>query len=335
MRCSFWRVIVTKSPLTGWYGRVFWGNDRRNRINNVSVPSEIEGKMSKVDLIEESASMLADEISAFISTCSFPPTWQEGFGWRHNSEHKEVFLYWLTKLAGCASTINASIKLAKEGYWFQVAILARVITEAHLSIAFTLPRPDSKHGEWPNKKQTDAISNHYKETWEDPERPFENERSRPHIRDLAASVGHFQKGSKTLNPHDATQSAAQYMRYLSDFTHMAYPQIMELLEVDQGYVLNGNQESFTFGVDELGRLLCDSYLYSGIVTDFMKKVYLSCIEKAKENNDAPEKVQIFQSKYESVIVTMERLENNSKKIQDTFLAPDEEVVKVLKKFKKR
>ena len=52
------------------------------------------------------------------------------------------------------------------------------------------------------------------------------------------------------------------MRFLSDYTHMAYPPLMELLEEKRGYVLARQQRESLFGELELGHLLSNSYVYT-------------------------------------------------------------------------
>ena len=109
--------------------------------------------MSKLEIIQNATNKLSESISKLLEVCSFAPIGDKQFGWRHRYEHKEASLYWLTKLAGISSTLHACVRLAANGYWFQVAILARTITEAQLSIAYTLPKKDMKAGEWPSSKQ--------------------------------------------------------------------------------------------------------------------------------------------------------------------------------------
>ena len=159
--------------------------------------------MSKFEIIENAVNKLSKAISELLEVCSFAPALDNQLGWRHRDEHKKVSLYWLTKLAGIASTLHACVKLVPDGYWFQVAILARTITEAQLSIVYTLPKPEMKSGEWPSSKQKNVVESHFKETWDDPDSPYENDRLRTHIRDLSASIGHFQNKPGAMNPHDA------------------------------------------------------------------------------------------------------------------------------------
>lgn len=290
--------------------------------------------MSKLVIIEDAVNNLSDAISRLLACCSFAPVWNDHIGWRHRDEHKEVSLYWLTKLAGISSTLHACVKLAVDGYWFQVAILARTATEAQLSIAFTLPKADMKSGEWPSKKQKEAIENHFKETWDDPDSPYENDRLRPNIRDLAASIGHFQHKASALNPHDTSQTAIQWMRFLSDYTHMAYPQLMELLEEGHGYVLTANQKRSSFGEGELGHLLSSSYAYAEIITVLLGKIISSYGEKAKSENASKEKQKLFQEKQNKITEIFNILVEKGKTVGSHFPASDDEVKRTLRSFKK-
>jgi hypothetical protein len=290
--------------------------------------------MSKLTIINNDAQVLSETISSLLAVYSLPLDWNAQFyGWRHRDEHKEKSLYWLTKLAGISSSVNAAVILAREGYWFQVAVLARGIAEAQFSIAYTLPKPDMKAGEWPSSKQEQAIVNHFQETWDDPNRPYENDKLRPHIRDLAASVGHHQKNSSVLNPHDTSQTTIQWMRLLSDYTHMAYPQLMELFEGDRGYVLSGKQNRSSFGENELGRLLFDSYTYTESVILMMQKIFSGCERKAELNKNSQKK-SLFRDKSAKLADMLHILEERSKGLAVTFPAPDNEVRKILANFKK-
>jgi hypothetical protein len=197
--------------------------------------------MSNLNIVALAADEFSREVTELLSVGSFSPSWKDNFGWRHPDEMKDVVLFWLTKLAGIASSIHAAVSLAKQGYWFQVGILSRSITEAHLSIAYTLPKPHMQALAWPSDKQKEAIQEHYKETWADPYKPFSDQRQRPHIRNLSAAIGHMQDGESALTQHVASQSAMQNMRVLSDYTHMAYPQVMELFSGTGNFLLAGGK----------------------------------------------------------------------------------------------
>ncbi len=115
----------------------------------------------------------------------------------------------------------------EQGYWFQVGILSRSVTEAHLSIAYTLPKPNMQTGDWPNEKQHEVIREHFKETWTDLHKPFSDQRQRKNIRELSAAIGHIQDRDSVQTQHDASQVAIQIYRVcacsLRLHSHMAYP----------------------------------------------------------------------------------------------------------------
>lgn len=290
--------------------------------------------MSRLATIKDAADILSEAIADLLAVCSPLHVWNNQFGWRHCDEHKEVSLYWLTKLAGISSTINAAVELASGGYWFQVAMLARGIAEAQLSIAFTLPKPNMTADTWPNNKEKQAVGNHFKETWDDPESPYENDRLRPHIRDLAASIGHFQNKENVLNPHDSSQTALQWMRFLSDYTHMAYPQLMELLEGNRGYILSGKQGNSSFGENELGHLLSGSYAYAEAVTSLLEKI-ISGYEKKAEVEKNTKGVELFSARHKKLNNILSILEERNKIIEANFPLPDDEIKKILRNFKSR
>lgn len=290
--------------------------------------------MSRLDIIASAADEFSRGVAKLLSVGSFSPSWENRFGWRHPDEMKNPVLFWLTKLAGIASTIHASVSLAKQGYWFQVGILSRSVTEAHLSIAYTFPKPDMQSGEWPSDKQSEAIREYYKETWADPHKPFDDQRQRPHIRNLSAAIGHMQDGNSALTQHDASQSAMQNMRFLSDYTHMAYPQVMELFSGSGGFLLAGNQgEKPLFGEMALGRLIVSSFIYAEVVCEFLKKIYAGCVATMEAEQAEMKKAVMFQDKLQSITTLHDQLEATGTKLEEVFPSSDEEAQKVLRAFK--
>lgn len=291
--------------------------------------------MSRLDIIASAADEFSRMVAMLLSVGSFsPPSWNKDFGWRHPEETKDAVLFWLTKLAGIASTIHASVSLAKQGYWFQVGILSRSVTESHLSIAYTFPKPDMESGDWPSDKQNEAIREHYKETWADPHKPFDDQRQRSHIRNLSAAIGHMQDGNSALTFYDASQSAVQIMRLLSDYTHMAYPQVMELFSGTGGFLLAGNQEEKPlFGEMELGRLIVSSFIYAEVVCEFLRKVYLGCVAKAEAEQAEKKKAALIQDKHQLITALRDELEATGTKLETVFPSSDEEARKVLRAFK--
>lgn len=290
--------------------------------------------MSNLNIVASAADEFSREVAELLSVGSFSPNWKDNFGWRHPDEMKDIVLFWLTKLAGIASTIHAAVSLAKQGYWFQVGVLSRSVTEAHLLIAYTLPKPDMQAAAWPSDKQKEAVQEHYKETWADPYKPFSDQRQRPHIRNLSAAIGHMQDGNSALTQHDASQSATQNMRVLSDYTHMAYPQVMELFSDRGGFLLLGNQrEKPLFGEAELGRLIVSSFIYAQVVCEFLRKVYVGCVTKAAVDEAEKKSTARIQEKLQSITALLDRLEVAGAKLESVFPSPDEDVRKVLRAFK--
>lgn len=297
--------------------------------------SILDKPMTRLDIIASAADEFSRLVAALLSVGSLsPPNWNKDFGWRHPEGIRDVVLFWLTKLAGMASTIHASVSLAKQGYWFQVAILSRSVTESHLSIAYTFPKPDMKSGEWPNGKQSEAIREHYKETWTDPKRPFEDQRQRPNIRNISAAIGHMQSGNSALTPHDASQSSVQTMRYLSDYTHMAYPQIMELFSDAGGFLLAGKQANKPLlGEMELGRLIVGSFIDAESVSEVLRKCYLGCAEKAEAEQAEKKKVALIKSKLQSITALRDEFEAIGTKLETAFPSSDDEARRILRAFK--
>lgn len=197
----------------------------------------------RIKTLKEFGSELAQAVAVLLAAGTPRPGWNtKQAAWRHDTTTQNMVLFVLTKLAGSVSTTNAMLALAERGFWFESAILSRAVHDANLSIAFILPASET---DWPSPKQKEALDEFFKETWDDPERPFEEPRQRSQIpiKDLKTGLAKFQNDSSEMNPHDSGQTALQMMRFLSDYTHMAYPRLMELLEAVYGYRLNGEQPS--------------------------------------------------------------------------------------------
>lgn len=291
----------------------------------------MKNSMNHFAVIDSEMKELERQVSNLLKSCSAPPSWMPEFGWRHPEKSREIVLFWLLKLAAITSTINAAIILAKKGYWYQVGILARSITDANLSIIYTLPRPDMKPGSWPNEKQLDAVKTFFKETWEDPNAPFIDRQKRSHIRNLPGSIGHLQVNDSTLNQHDASQIAKQSMRFLSDFTHMAYPQIMELYSGDVEYRLEENQRGSSYGPIEFGRLVSNSFSSFLTVCHLIKKN----IEFKKDETASSASDNFYQLSMllEEIELIESKVEMSHKKIESVFSASELEVKNLLKSYK--
>lgn len=236
-------------------------------------------QMSDMEKLISTGRKLAEHVSELLVISTPCPKWDEKQGgWRHQIKDGELQIFLLTKLAGSTSTANAMLALASQGYWFQAAILARAVREANLSIAFMLPKPGMKSGDWPTKKQSDALDEFFKETWADPSRPFEDtsQRSQIRLQELSATLGHFSEKDGDISRHDAGQVAIQTMRFLSDYTHMAYPRVIELFEAHRGYVLCGQQKgAFAFDTRQAAAVLSDCCNYADSIALLIERPSVS------------------------------------------------------------
>lgn len=279
---------------------------------------------------------LADYVARILVISTPRPNWDKKHaGWRHEITGNELLLFLLTKLAGSVSTTNAMLSLAKRGFWFQAGILARSIREANLSIAFMLPKPIVKQGDWPSKKQKDALREFFKETWSNPERPFEDasQRSQILLKDLSAALGHLQQKDGDISQYDAGQSAAQTLRFLSDYTHMAYPRLMELLDAQRGYVLCGEQKGVSaFDFNQTAGVLFDSGNIADSVALLMVRIIKGTYDLAcsKNNQAVAGKLQIKLAEIQSL---QKKLEKLCTEIEENFHATTSHPEKILRQFK--
>ena len=289
----------------------------------------------RLEIIDDKARSIATLVAELMSVGTFAPELEPQFGWRHPERQKNVYLFCLTKLAGAASSINAAVLLGKSGYWFQVAVLARTITESLLSIAYVLPRPETAPGGWPNQKQQDAIKEHFMETWSNPREPFRDQRQRPVIKELSAANGSFQSKDGTLTPSDGTAAALQMMRMLSDYTHVAYPQVMELLQAGKGYVLTGGQSLSAFTEGDLGHLLGQCGTYACTVSELLRKCYAQIIALAEGDKVETHKLDGVRRKLDAITQLAEEFEQITNTLDKVFPSPNGEIAALLKQYRGR
>jgi len=282
---------------------------------------------------------LAVKLTAYVGTLlevrTRCPEWDtHQNAWRHDQKEDDVTLFLLLKLAGAASATNAMLALARCGFWFEAAVLARTVYDASLSIAFMLPTPDMAAGGWPSEKQKERLRDFAAETWDNPERPFEEprQRSQIQIKDMKAALGKFQSKSEEMNPHDAGQVALQMMRFLSDYTHMAYPRLMELLEAGHGYRLNGEQSVSTFGMSGISGALLYFAQTADSVALLLGRQLTLCYEHAKANapGDIAEK---FGKKATTVSEIQDTLSVLSSEIEAIAINDSASHKEVLRRFK--
>lgn len=276
---------------------------------------------------------LAHAVSDLLSYGTSCPDWHtKQAAWRHNPATHDALLFVLLKLAGSVSAANAMIVLAEKGFWVESAILSRSIYDANLAIAFILPASES---DWPSAKQKEALDAFFKETWEDPKHPFEEptQRSQIRIKDLKEGLAKFQDANTEMNPHDSGQAALQMMRFLSDYTHMAYPRLMELLEAGHGYRLNGEQpKSSAFGASGVAGTLnyCASTAHT--VSILISKV--ATVEYAK-NQGKPSALERLVKNSAVITEISNRLALLSAWVESATIPAGASARKVLRDFKSR
>lgn len=285
--------------------------------------------------MKEFAGELARTVSELLATGTPCPDWHaKQVAWRHDPAKQNAMLFVLLKLAGSVSATNAMIALAEQGFWFESAILSRAIHDANLHIAFVLP---GKEPDWPSKKQKDALDAFFKETWEDPEHPFNEstQRSQILIKDLKEGLAKFQNASTEMNRHDSGQASLQTMRFLSDYTHMAYPRLMELLEAEHGYRLSGEQpKSSAFGIGGVAGALnyCASTAHT--VSIFVMKVVHAAAEHAKSQGN-PKVAERLATKSALITKIHDSLASLSDRVESATVPAGASARKVLRDFKTR
>lgn len=240
--------------------------------------------MKSLEQLNSRAGELGVTVAKLIELCTRIPKWDtQQSAWRHEKPEDDVILFLLLKLAGSASATNAMLELAGRNFWFEAAVLARTVYDANLSITFMLPTSDLESEGWPTNKQVEHLQGFAAETWDNPERPFEESRQRSHIsiKNMKTALGRFQSAGDEMNPYDTGQIALQMMRFLSDYTHMAYPRLMEFLEPDHGYRLSGEQTGSAFGPNCVaGTILYFAHTADSVALLIVQQLTL-CAEHAK------------------------------------------------------
>lgn len=281
------------------------------------------------------AEKLARSIASLLEAGTRCPKWDSRqMAWRHDGAEDDVILFLILKLAGSVSAANAMLALACRGFWFEAAVLARTVYDANLSIAFMLPKPDMDRNSWPSEKQKERLRDFAEETWGDPTRPFEEPRQRSQIpiKDLKAALGRFQSKNNEMNPHDAGQVALQMMRFLSDYTHMAYPRLMELLEGEYGYHLSGQQAASAFGLSGAAGALLYCTQTADAVALLIGRQLTLLSEHAKASSSGPTG-EVFGKKAETILEIQRTLSGLSKEIEAIAIDDSASPTEVLQKFK--
>jgi hypothetical protein len=225
------------------------------------------------------------------------------------------------------------LTLVGEGYWFQAGILARSVLEANLNIYYMLP--NTAQDEWPNSKQRCALEEFFKETWSDPARPFDDSSQRNQIllKELAASLGRFQQKDAEVSKHDAGQVALQVLRLLSDYTHMAYPRIMELYDGEQGFVLLGQQEKESvFSADDVAAVLRETCNAAECVVTELERLFqgVYSLDLAKRGEEL---AKGFDAKRREVAEISQLLSRLGSDIEMISRTTPQDSKKLLRKFK--
>lgn len=294
--------------------------------------------MSKIAHLIKSGRKLADIVSHVLAISTPNPKWDgKQAGFQHPNEYSQESIFLLLKMAGSVSTTNAMLELSEKGFWFQAAILARSVHESNLSIAYMLPKPTDQKGDWPSEKQKKALTEFFKETWSDPERPFEDTSQRAQIllKELSAALGHFQPKDGDISVYDAGQAAVQTLRFLSDYTHMAYPRLMEFFDPNSGYSLSGQQKNTNgFDIRQAAGVLFESCTYSDSVCLLMSKLNKGVYELAASNNNLTI-AQSYQAKQVEIDNSQKQIETLCIEIEGTFPVTAPEPKKILTKFKKK
>lgn len=229
-------------------------------------------------------------------------TSQETF--RISPQDKEnPFVFCWMKLAGAVATVVPMCSLIAVGSHFAAAILARSILEATLSITFMFP--DLKKSQpWPSPKQKNSLDQFYSEIWEDFLKPFDTTKkpSQIPLGDLCSAWGNFISAQPGLNPHDMIQTARQHMSFLSNFTHMGYPAIMELLR-EQPLRLSGKEVYSLFTTHAAASILDNVCQSASSLLMFHIKIY-----KEIPNVNVKSRVELFEQDQHAIDDISHRLQ---------------------------
>ena len=184
-----------------------------------------------LDLLIHSVDAVEQEVLRLQSRFP-PPTFVNLPGnipaFRHDARECSDLLMSYLKCVRCVSMLRAGIVLMKNGFYQEVGILCRCLSESFEDVLFlAAPLGEDKK---PSNAQIQLTEEFFQEEFADPSKPVASQQKRQRVpRDqVLAGIARINGGA--LNPSDAKLIARLLHMGFSGYVHGAYPHTMELFE---------------------------------------------------------------------------------------------------------
>jgi hypothetical protein len=145
-------------------------------------------------------------------------------GFRH--QQLDDLLMSFLKCVRCVSLVRAAIALLEQGFYQEVGIFCRCISESVEDVLF-LSVPLGEKGTM-SKAQTQLVEEFFQEEFEDPNKPVGSQPDRHRVPRNQVLAGIARIPGNPLNSSDGKLLTQMLFRGYSGYVHGAYPHIMEL-----------------------------------------------------------------------------------------------------------
>ena len=173
-----------------------------------------------IDAIQEAVQALQGHLRppAFVQLSGNTPAF------RH--DQRDDLLMSHLKCVRSVSLLHAGIALLANGFYQEVGILCRCLSESFEDVLF-LATPLGEDGK-PSKAQTQLVDEFFQEEFEDPSKPVGTQRKRQRVPRDQVLAGIARIDGNPLNASDGKELIRTLHMGKSGYVHGAYPHIMEL-----------------------------------------------------------------------------------------------------------
>ncbi|MEO7324961.1 MAG: hypothetical protein ABIW82_09050 [Dokdonella sp.] len=173
-----------------------------------------------VDAIEEAVQALHSRLHppAFVHLKGHTPAF------RH--DQRDYILMSHLKCVRSVSLLHAGIALLANGFYQEVGILCRCLSESFEDVLF-LATPLGEDGK-PSKAQMQLVEEFFQEEFEDPSKPVGTQQKRQRVPRDQVLAGMARIDGNPLNASDGKELTRMLHMGKSGYVHGAYPHIMEL-----------------------------------------------------------------------------------------------------------
>ena len=173
----------------------------------------------------------ADELEQAVLTLQphfLPPNWTEVAEGVHEFRHERCddLLMSFLKCVRCVSLLRASTVLLEYGFYQEVGILGRCISDSSEDVMFLATPLGDNNG--PSRAQERLVEEFFREEFDDPNKPVGSQPERRPVPREQVLAGIARMSGNPLNPSDCKEITRALHKSFSGYVHGAYPHIMEL-----------------------------------------------------------------------------------------------------------